>query len=266
MNIVCFGAHPDDAEVFAGGTLVKWAQAGHDVLLVALTNGNAGHHEMAPEALATRRAAEAAASAKVGGVRAEVLSFHDGHLLPSIEVRSEIVRVIRETKADIVLSHRPWDYHPDHRYAAMAVQDAAYMVMVPKFCPAIPALRHNPVFCYMMDRFTKPNPFSPDVAVAVDDVMETKWAMFDAMDSQFYEWLPWIEGKLDSVPAEGAARKIWLKENWRPLFEAFTERHRDALQDRYGADAQSVRFAEFFEICEYGRCPSEDELAELFPR
>ncbi len=266
MNIVCFGAHPDDAEVFAGGTLVKCAQAGHDVLLVAITNGDAGHHAMKGAALAARRAAEAEASARIGGLKAQVLPNHDGRLQPSLDVREQIVRIIREHKADVVLSHRPWDYHPDHRYAAMAVQDAAYMVMVPNFCPDVGALRHNPIFLYMMDRFTKPVPFTPDIAVAVDDVMETKWAMFDAMDSQFYEWLPWIEGRLDAVPTDGEARRAWLREAWTPFYTAFTRTHREALINRYGPDAEGLQFAEFFELCEYGRCPDTAELAELLPR
>jgi LmbE family N-acetylglucosaminyl deacetylase len=266
MNIVCIGAHPDDAEYHAGGTLVKWVRAGHDVLMVSLTNGDIGHQTMRGEALARRRRAEARRSAERGGLRECVLDYHDGELTPSLEVRKQVVRLIRENRADIVLTHRPWDYHPDHRYAAMAVQDAAFMVTVPHFYPEVPRLERNPVFLYMMDAFTRPVPFRPDIAVDVDDVMSVKWDMLDAMDSQCYEWLPWLEGNLDEVPEDPAARRVWLETWWSPFFLAVAENVRPALEETYGHDhASRIRFAEIFEICEYGRRPNHEEIPVLFP-
>ena len=218
MNIVCIGAHPDDPEWHAGGTMVKWARAGHRVLSVSLTNGDAGHNEQGGGALAKRRAAESQRSAELAGIEARVLDFHDGELLPTLEVRKEVTRIIRGVEADLVLTHRPCDYHPDHRYAATAVQDAAFMVTVPNFCPDTPALRANPAFMYMMDAIAKPAPFQADVAVDVDGVMDVKWAMLDAMPSQMYEWLPWLDGRIGEVPAEPAARLAWLKECITPVF------------------------------------------------
>lgn len=265
MNIVCFGAHPDDGEVHAGGTLAKWSRDGHRVLVVSMTNGDIGHHEMSGGALANRRRTEVQRAAEIGGYLERVLDYHDGELLPSLDVRRTVVRVIREWEADIVLTHRPCDYHPDHRYTAIAVQDAAFMVTVPHFCPAAPSLDKNPVFLYMMDRFTRPVPFQPDVAVDVGDVMDTKWAMLDAMPSQFYEWLPWIMKTPDPVPAGDAARMEWLKKQWDPVFRPVADRARDALRTRYGAAGDDVVYAELFELCEYGYCPSPDELQGLFP-
>jgi LmbE family N-acetylglucosaminyl deacetylase len=268
MNIVCIGAHPDDGEVYAGGTLVKWSQAGHRVLLVSMTNGDIGHHEMSGGALANRRRAEARRSAEIGGFTERVLDNHDGELMPSLDVRKSVVRLLREWKADLVLTHRPYDYHPDHRYAAMAVQDAAFMVTVPHFCPDVPALASNPVFLYMMDEFTRPVPFRPDVAVDVGDVMETKWAMIHSMASQFYEWLPWIMRAPELPPADEEGRKAWLKANWDPFFRAVSHRPgaREALAACLGAAGTGVAYAELFELCEYGHCPNLDELRSLFPR
>lgn len=266
MNIVCFGAHPDDGEVYAGGTLVKWAREGHRVLLVSMTNGDIGHHELSGGALAVRRRAEARLSAKIGGFDDLVLDHHDGELMPTMELRREVVKIIREWKADIVLTHRPYDYHPDHRYSAMAVQDAAYMVMVPNFCPHIPALKKNPVFLYMMDDFTRPTPFRIDVAVDVDDVMEVKWAMLNAMDSQFYEWLPWIMKSSPPPPISSDARQAWLVNTWAPYFKSRTDKARAALGIRYGESrAAAVNHAEYFELCEYGDCPEPETLRALFP-
>jgi len=266
MNIVCLGAHPDDAEFYAGGTLVKWVRQGHRVLAVSLTNGDIGHHEQSGPALAARRAEETKQAAELGGYRCRILDHHDGELVNTLELRREVVTLIREAEAEVVLSHRPWDYHPDHRYAGLAVQDAAFMVTVPGFCPEAPALRHNPLFLYMMDGFTKPAPFRADVAVAVDDVMDVKWAMLDAMGSQVYEWLPWLEGRLAEVPPDPAARRIFLETMWGPWFHAARNRVVEALEAYYGARrAARVRYAEAFEVCEYGRQPSPEELRSLFP-
>jgi len=266
MNIVCFGAHPDDGEVYAGGTLVKWSRAGHRVLLVSMTNGDIGHHELSGGALAVRRREEARQSAAIGGLHDLVLDHHDGELMPTMELRREVVKIIREWDADIVLTHRPYDYHPDHRYSAMAVQDAAYMVMVPNFCPHIPALKKNPVFLYMMDDFTRPATFRMDVAVNVSDVMDVKWAMLDAMDSQFYEWLPWIMKAPVLPPCDAAGRMSWLQEQWDPYFRSRADKSRAALAARYGDEhATRITHAEYFELCEYGHCPEREELWALFP-
>jgi LmbE family N-acetylglucosaminyl deacetylase len=266
MNIVCFGAHPDDGEVYAGGTLIKWSRAGHRVLLVSMTNGDIGHHELSGGVLALRRREEARRSAEIGGFQDLVLDHHDGELMPTMELRREVVKIVREWQADIVLTHRPYDYHPDHRYTAMAVQDAAYMVMVPNFCPHIPPLRKNPVFLYMMDDFTRPSPFRMDVAVDVSDVMDEKWAMLDTMDSQFYEWLPWIMASPTPPPADSGKRLDWLKDTWNPYFRDRADKSRGALRVRYGADyADGVTHAEYFELCEYGHCPEPEALRAMFP-
>ena len=266
MNVVCIGAHPDDCECFAGGAGLRWAGEGHRVLFVSTTNGDAGHHAMGGGALACRRAAEAKASAEIGGVQELILPNDDGELEPTLELRKEITRIIRRWEADIVITHRPNDYHPDHRYTSVAVQDAAFMVTVPQFCPETPRLERNPVFLYMADSFTKPVPFRADVAVDVTDVMETKLDMLDAMESQVYEWLPWLENQLDSVPEDRAARRLWLAETWKPFFQTLTDLSRNALKSWYGERAaKAIRHAEPFEVCEYGNQPSRDELRRLFP-
>lgn len=266
MNIVCIGAHPDDCECFVGGTAVRWARAGHRVLFVSMTNGDAGHFAMGGGVLAQRRAQEARRSAERGGVHDLVLGFHDGELEPTLEARKEVVRIIRRWEADIVVAHRPNDYHPDHRYASILVQDAAFMVTVPNFCPETPRLERNPVFLFMVDPFTKPSPFRPDIAVAVDEVMDVKLDMLDAMESQVYEWLPWLEGHLESVPADSASRREWLTRQWEAFFRNHTTIAQPALKKWYGAKlAKAIRYAEPFEICEYGHQPSEEELRRLFP-
>ena len=231
-----------------------------------MTNGNKGHYKQKGKGLADRRKVESRKSAAIVGAHSIVYSTPDGELEATLAVRKKVVSLIRKSNADLVITHRPNDYHPDHRYTSQVVQDAAYMVTVPHFIPSVPALRKNPTFMYFMDRFQKPYPFTPDVAVAVDETIETKWRMFDAMESQFYEWLAWHAGIMELVPKVKKNRIAWLREVWGPRFMAITDTHRGALNKWYtSAQARKVQFAEFFELSEYGHQPSQSELVELFP-
>lgn len=266
LRIIVFGAHPDDCELKAGGTAARWAKLGHKVKFVSTTNGDIGHHEMAGGALAQRRTAEVKRCAEILGIETEVLDIHDGELMPTLENRRTITRLIREWEADLVISHRPNDYHPDHRYTGILVQDAAFMVIVPYFCPDVPALRKNPVFMYSEDGFQKPNPFTPDVVVPIDEVLDQKVAAIDALGSQFYEWNPWLFGYLDEVPDSPEGRLEWTRERALRRWGGVADRFREELGEWIGDDAaEQVKVAEAFEICEYGSQPSKEELAKLFP-
>ena len=263
LNVIAFGAHPDDCDSRAGGTAAKYAALGHRVRFVAVTNGDAGHQTEGGGALAARRRAEAQEAGRRIGIEYVVLDNHDGELLPSVNVREQIIRQIRQWNADLVLAPRPNDYHPDHRYTGVLVQDAAYMVVVPNVASDTPALRKNPVFMYFQDGFQRPNPFTPDVAISIDDVIEKKIDMLDAHVSQMYEWLPWVAGNLESVPKGAPERRKWLRETRsgqpNPAVRA-------ALSKWYGPEkGKAVRHAEAFEICEYGTRPDEALIRKLFP-
>ncbi|HWQ54712.1 MAG TPA: PIG-L family deacetylase [Bryobacteraceae bacterium] len=265
IRVIAFGAHPDDCDIRAGGTAAKFAALGHAVKFVSVTNGDAGHHQERGKQLALRRRGEAAEAGRRLGVVYEVLEHRDGHLLATIEAREQIIRLIREWKADIVIGPRPNDYHPDHRYTGVLVQDAGYMVMVPNVCSDVPALRKNPVFLYFEDEFRKPTPFQPDIAVAIDDVWPLKVDAMDAHVSQVYEWLPWVDGVGGPVPKEPEARKEWLG-GWIRQVAGLTPATRQALVKWYGPErACEVRDAEAFELCEYGSWPTDAELRRLFP-
>ncbi|MEW6237471.1 MAG: PIG-L family deacetylase [Candidatus Omnitrophota bacterium] len=266
LRIIAFGAHPDDCEIFAGGTAAKYAARGDEVLFVSLTNGDAGHQNDGGETLARRRAAEAQRAASVLGIQYRVLDFHDGQLQPTLEARYQVIRLIRQWRADIVFCHRPNDYHPDHRAVGILIQDSAYMVVVPNVCPDVPALRKNPFFFYVWDAYRKPYPFQVDAAVDVDGVMAKKLDMMHCHESQFYEWLPYVENSLDSVPASDSERRKWLEESWGEWLCAMTDCARGWLAERYGnAKAAAIRWAEPFELCEYGSRPSEQDWERLFP-
>lgn len=262
LNVIVFGAHPDDCDIDAGGTAILFSQMGHNVKFVSLTNGDAGHHIKGGEELAKIRLAEAQEAGKRFGVTYTVLDNHDGELMPTLENRLKVIREIRKWQADIVIAPRPNDYHPDHRYTGVLIQDAAYMVIVPNVAKDVPPLKANPVFMYSADHFQKPNPFEPDIVVDIDAVFDQKIYAMAAHESQFFEWLPWTTGSLDKVPKDPDGRLAMLA-NWRK--DAPTDATKDILRKWYGPKAEDVKHVEGFEICEYGKQPSEKELRRLFP-
>lgn len=263
LSIIMFGAHPDDCDIRSAGTAAKWVALGHRVRFVSVTNGDAGHHEMGGGMLAMRRRAETQEVARRLGIEYVVLDNHDGELTPTLNVRQQIIAQIREVNADLVLGPRPNDYHPDHRYTGVLLGDAAFMVTVPNVRPDVPSLRKNPVFLYYQDNFQKPNPFSPDIAVDITDTFEKKIDALDSHVSQFYEWLPWLDGKLADVPKDPKARREYLKKS---RSGSVSPAVRTALEKYYGKDgAAKVQYAEAFEICEYGRRPTAEDIKRLFP-
>ena len=265
LRIIAFGAHPDDCDIKFGGTAAKFAKAGHHVKFVSVTNGDAGHQEIGGGMLAMRRYKETQESAKrLGIAEYEVFDNHDAELLPTLEIRRQVIRAIRKWNADIVIAPRPNDYHPDHRYTGVLVQDAAYLVVVPNVTPDVPALKDNPVFLYYQDRFQKPSPFRPDVVVALDDAWDTKVKALDAHVSQFYEWLPWVDHQLQEVPKDPAARLQYLSKMRNQPVDGPVQA---TLARRYGAEkAKSFRHVESFELCEYGRQAKLEELDRIFPK
>jgi LmbE family N-acetylglucosaminyl deacetylase len=267
LRVIVFGAHPDDSEIRAGGAAILWSKAGHHVKFVSMTNGDIGHWRMAGGPLAKRRHAEVQRAAKIMGVTTQVLDIHDGELEPNLENRKTVTRLIRDWNADVVIAHRPNDYHPDHRYTGVLVQDAAYMVMVPFIVADVPHMQKNPVFLYSFDRFQRPNPFRADVVVSIDAVIEQKIDALAEMESQFIEGgaLGYRNpGPKDAEDYE--ARKTRMRESFRRRFAAVANQCREKLVELYGEEqGQKVQYAEAFEICEYGRQPSAKDLRELFP-
>ncbi|TLP80143.1 PIG-L deacetylase family protein [Maribacter sp. ACAM166] len=266
LNILAIGAHPDDCDSKFGGTAALFAKMGHNVKFLALTNGDAGHQSMGGGPLAKRRRLEAKDAAKALGIAEyEVLDNHDGELFPTLTLRLDVIRRIRNWNADIVLGLRPNDYHPDHRNAGSVVQDAAYMNIVPNVAPDTPPLKKNPVFLYMNDNFKKPYPFQKDIAVIIDDVIDTKVKGLAAHESQMFEWGPWTNGTDPStIPSGETERLAWLKAKWmnrKP--DASTL---EAVKKWYPTvDVSNVKQVEFFEICEYGKQPTDQEIKQMFP-
>lgn len=263
LRIIAFGAHPDDCDIRVGGSAILWSQMGHAVKFVACTNGDAGHPVMGGAPLARRRRAEATEAGRRFGVTYDILDIHDGEVMPTLENRNLIIAKIREWNADLVLSSRPNDYHPDHRYTGVLVQDAAYMVVVPAVLPNIPPIKRNPVFLYYEDRFQKPTPFKPDIVVDLSQVWEKKVNGMDAHESQFYEFQTNVNASVE-VPKDKEARKKWLSARRTPVASDAT---RATMAKWYGRSVASrdPLYYEAFEICEYGAQPDDARIRELFP-
>jgi LmbE family N-acetylglucosaminyl deacetylase len=263
LHIIIIGAHPDDPDK-VGGTAYKWAKMGNDVLMVSLTNGDAGHQSIKAKKLAKIRREEARKAGEVIGVRYITLNNHDGQLMPTYKNRLEVIKLIREQKADIVIFPRPYDYHPDHRYTGVLVLDAAYMVTVPTILPKVPFLEKNPLFLFMSDGFIHPEPFKADVAIDIDDVIEKKMDMYHQHTSQMYEWLPFNQGILDQVPASDADRRAWLGVWRKPGSDATP--YRDKLIELYGQEKGSkIKYCEAFEDSGYGARLTKENMTYYFP-
>ncbi len=266
LRILVVGAHPDDCDIMAGGSAALFRRDGHRVKFVSVTNGESGHHETLGDELVAVRRADAAASGAVLGIEYDVLDFRDGRLEPSYEARCVLIRLIREFDPDLILTHRPNDYHPDHRYTSQLVCDAAYMVTVPAVAPEVLALRDNPAIAYVADEFKRPYPFDPSVVVDIGPMIESVVDMLHCHTSQFYGWLAYNHRYEDQVPNHDAGRRELMGRLFRERIAWVADRYRDLLIEEYGAEAgPTVQWAEAFEPCEYGRAWDVDLIRSLFP-
>ena len=270
LNIIAIGAHPDDCDSKFGGTAALFAKMGHNVKFLALTSGDAGHQSQGGGALGSRRREEAKNAGKALGIAEyQTLDNHDGELLPSLQVRHDVIRAIRKWDADIVLGLRPNDYHPDHRNAGKVVIDASYMVIVPNVCPDTPPLNKNPLFLFMQDRFQRPYKHQPDVVVAIDETIELKIDGLHAHTSQMYEWLPWTNGgdaSVAKIPILNKERREWLSNRTKNRSSTISSEKMASLVKWYGKDiAKKVKYVESFEVAEYGMQPTDEDLRMFFP-
>lgn len=282
MRILMIGAHQDDNEFRCGGIAKKYMDAGYDVRFLCLCDGGGGHHIMTREQTVLRRAKESEAVAKLLGIRYDVWDIEDCNLVADLTTRKRLIRYIRNYNPDLIISHRTNDYHADHRAAAQLVQDASYLLTVPNECSDTPAMRFMPVIMFNEDRFRSPE-FKGDVVVDVDNEIDVKLKIADINESQVYEWLPYTHGEENEVPKDKEARFEWLKgmkitpettdeeinaatDGYAVRFAKTAARFRKELIEKYGTEkGTKIRYAEAFEISEYGTQPTAEMLKTLFP-
>ena len=266
-KLLIIAAHPDDAEFHAGGLATIYSQLGRCVKMLSVTDGAAGHYERNASDLIPRRRREAAEAGEVIGAEYETLHFPDGQLQVTLEVRHRIIEEIRTFKPDLVLTHRTCDYHPDHRAVGQSVQDASYLVTVPRVLPEFPALSRAPVFAYMQDLFTRPVRLRADEVLDVTQYVDTIVAMLACQHSQVFEWLPYEEGTLETVPNGEAERLEWLRAWYTRHASPRAKHFRDDLINFFGSEkGREIEFVEVFEISEYGTVPDASMRRKLFPK
>jgi LmbE family N-acetylglucosaminyl deacetylase len=267
LRIIVFGAHPDDAELQAAGVAAMWSAKGHKVKFVAATNGDIGHFSQAGGPLAIRRTAEVKECARILGITTDVLDIHDGELVPDLQTRRAFARKIRDWQADIVIGHRPYDYHPDHRNVGVLLNDTAVVVGAPFFVPDTPPTAGNPIYLNSADGFADPKAFDPTVVVDIDAVAEQKFRCVAAMPSQFADADSWQGRTLPNMPRDEAGRKAHIMKTVRGWLASGADEYRAQLIARYGQDRGSkVKYVEAFQLNQYGRQVKADALNEMFPR
>jgi LmbE family N-acetylglucosaminyl deacetylase len=265
-RILVIGAHPDDADIKAGGTAAQWCAAGFTVKLVSLCDGGKGHHQTWGPKLVERRRAEAQAAGEIIGATYDVLDEPDGELQPTLAAREKVIRLIRSFRPDLVITHRTTDYHPDHCYTGLLVQEAAYLLTVPGICSDVPHLEKMPVILYFSDAFKHPCRFEPHIAVDIAPVFDKVVGMLDCHVSQFYEWLPYNAGYAEHLPAERIARRTWLGEMMKQRIGPIAKRCRELLVQTYGPQrGAEIELAEAFQVSEFGAPLDAAALQRLFP-
>ncbi len=268
LKVMVIMAHCDDPDLLTGGLAAKLVARGHKVKYVSVTNSNMGHQRLGPIDLAAIENQETKAACKVLGVEYECLNVNDGYVFSqSFEQFEKVMSVIRRYDPDLVITHRPNDYHRDHRHTSQLVLDATYMLIVPHYFPdtPIPASRKMPVFMYAYDKFTKPYAFVPHVLLDVTDVYEKKAEAVIQHTSQMMEWLPWTMNKEDLVPPSWDRKMQMevLEMLMLSVFEGVMSEYRSLWKKGY--PGQKVNQGEAFEICEYGTQPSIEQLRDFFP-
>jgi len=280
LKILMIGAHQDDNEFGRGGLAYKYVKLGYEVRFLSMCNGCGGHHIMTPEETTACRAKESAAVAELLGVTYDVWDIDDCNLVADLATRKRLIRYIRSFNPDMIISHRPNDYHADHRAAGQLVQDASYLLTVPHECPEVPAMRFMPVILYSEDKFKYP-PFTPDIVIGIDEEIDIKLQIANLNVCQVYEWLPYTYGEL--VPEGEQERFEWLKgmnitpdttddevmaatRGYAVRFAKVAARFRKELIAKYGQEkGGKIRYAEAYELCEYGKQPDEELRKVLFP-
>ncbi|WIY53866.1 PIG-L deacetylase family protein [Devosia sp. YIM 151766] len=262
LKVLVIEAHPDEAEMYAGGTAALLADRGAAVKFMSLTNGDAGHHEMSREALKRRRAREAFKAADLLSVLDyEILDNHDGELFSDLPLRKAVLRAICRWRADIVITfHDECEGHFDNRVAARVVREAVDFCTNDNVVDLVPALTQAPICLRMTDYGAIPT-HKHDIVVDVTDSIERKLRACAAHATQFLEFSPYERGFLNEAPKEGdwASERPFVLKHW-PEFMYAVDGMKPALQAKYGRTAE---FAESFDLAGYGRAVSIEDVNAL---
>lgn len=196
QTVLALCAHPDDAEIFCGGTLILLAEKGWDVHIATLTSGDCGSAEEPAQVIAARRVNEATKAAQLIGGTYHCLGGQDLQVYDNQEMRSNTIALLREVNPDVVITHYPTDYMPDHDAASSLSRTAVFTAPIPNYTVGkaayFPAMKKMAHLYY----FGSPlggtdylgNPIYPQFIIDITDQMEQKKLMLACHASQ-RDWL-----------------------------------------------------------------------------
>lgn len=265
LRLMIVAAHPDEADMYAGGTAALLAEKGAKIKFLSLTNGDAGHFEIGGMQLARRRWHEAQEAAQHLGIdEYEVMNEHDGELYPSLWLRNQVIERVRRWAPDILIGfHADGFGHGDNRNAGRILAEAVPFLGLPAVLPTIPELRKK-VLCLWMWDYGTYNLHRHDIAIDVTPTIEKKLLACHAHATQFLEFAPYERGFLDQVPTTWEGRREFILKYWSEFM--FTQdNQRESLAKWYGADrVKDIAYAESFQIAPYGYQPTDAEIRRLF--
>lgn len=225
MNILAIGAHPDDIEINCAGTLAKYAAEGHKVFIATATNGNIGSATLPKDEIGAIRKAEAAKSAAIIGAEYICLDYDDELFYEDVSVRMKFINLVRHCKADVILTHNPHDYNPDHMLTSKIINDIQVMIPIAKLeteeepCPTLPII-------YYFEP-AKGMGFIPTDYVDITDYFETKKKMFLCHESQ----------------------QAWMADNYAGFSAEDTFTEDMTITAKYRGMQCGVKYAEAFVRC-----------------
>jgi N-acetylglucosamine malate deacetylase 1 len=219
VRIMAIGAHPDDLEVLCAGTLARYIMSGHAVVMCVATDGTAGHRIIPPTELMHIREREARAAAALLGAEFIWMGLPDERVFDNAETRLAFVESIRTARPDVIITHDPSDYHPDHRSVSRLVFDASFVASLPNIATRLPAHDRVPMLYYMDTLAGKG--FQPGEYVDISAVMTTKQQMLACHASQ----LTWLKDHdnidvLDFVDVVARFRGIQCGVSYAEAFRA----------------------------------------------
>jgi LmbE family N-acetylglucosaminyl deacetylase len=224
MNVLAIGAHPDDVEAYCAGTLAKCALRGDKVFIATSTNGNIGSATLKPEEIAPIRKAEAQRSAAIIGAEYICLDYDDEMFFESKAARLAFIDLVRYCRADLILTHNPEDYNPDHELTSKIVNDIAVMIPVANIKTKNPPYDKIPII-YYWETVNGLN-FIPTDYVDITETYATKVRMF----------------------AQHVSQNQWMKDNYKDSFQDADSDFFSSIliQSRYRGIQSGVKYAEGF--------------------
>ena len=183
MRVLAIGAHPDDIEIACSGTLAKCVKRGDTVIVCHVSNGNLGHVVIPPDELAEIRAAEAKKAGSLAGIEVVCAGFSDLDIFDNNRAaRDRIVEIIQYADPDVIITHNPDDYMPDHTAVSRLVFDASFAATLPNY-PSKTRRAAKLVPIYYMDTLAGVN-FVPTEFVDITEEIDLKIEMLECHESQ----------------------------------------------------------------------------------